>query len=132
MSKEIEKKLPVGQPRIVMPLPCPFCGEVAELKRYQHDHARVYYGCSMPRCAYTYADEADALAAWNRREKPKRQLICGWRGMAGGEGCILPLGHSGGHGFSDGSGSGHNANVDLPDTAAQDSASKTNNPAVSG
>jgi hypothetical protein len=25
-----------------------------------------------------------------------------------------------------------NANVDLPDTAAQDSASKTNNPAVSG
>ena len=26
----------------------------------------------------------------------------------------------------------HNANVDMPDTAAQDSASKSNNPAVSG
>ena len=26
----------------------------------------------------------------------------------------------------------HNADVDLPDTAAQDSASKSNNPAVSG
>lgn len=28
--------------------------------------------------------------------------------------------------------SGHNADVDLPDTAAQDSASKSNSPAVSG
>jgi hypothetical protein len=28
--------------------------------------------------------------------------------------------------------SGHNADVDLPDTSAQDSASKSNNPAVSG
>jgi hypothetical protein len=32
---------------------------------------------------------------------PKR---CGWRGMGGGEGCVQPHGHDGGHGFSDGSG----------------------------
>jgi ssDNA-binding Zn-finger/Zn-ribbon topoisomerase 1 len=54
--------------RLVRPLPCPHCGADAELKRYQHDNSRVYYGCSMPRCSYTYAAEADALAAWNRRE----------------------------------------------------------------
>lgn len=29
---------------------------------------------------------------------------CGWRGMAGGKGCVLPDGHSGPHLFSDGSG----------------------------
>ena len=29
---------------------------------------------------------------------------CGWRGMGGGEGCVRPRGHDGGHGFSDGSG----------------------------
>ena len=38
-----------------------------------------------------------------------RHVLCGWRGMAGGQGCILPLGHTGGHGFQDGSGSLHNA-----------------------
>ena len=37
-----------------------------------------------------------------------RHVLCGWRGMAGGQGCILPLGHTGGHGFKDGSGSLHN------------------------
>ena len=56
------------KPRIVRPLPCPHCGADAELKRYQYDTSRVYYGCSMPSCSYTYADEADALAAWNLRE----------------------------------------------------------------
>ena len=40
---------------------------------------------------------------------PKR---CGWRGMGGGEGCVLPLGHSGSHVFSDGSGSHHNEQRD--------------------
>ena len=58
--------------------------------------------------------------AWNerpKRERPrisKRSLICGWRGMAGGDGCIRPLGHEGGHGFSDGSGSQHNADAQGP------------------
>lgn len=33
---------------------------------------------------------------------------CGWRGMAGGNGGVLPLGQEGGHRFSDGSGSLHN------------------------
>ena len=26
MSKEIDEKMPVEQPRLVVPLPCPFCG----------------------------------------------------------------------------------------------------------
>jgi len=39
-----------------------------------------------------------------KKEPPAHIRLCGWRGMAGGDGCILPLGHDGGHGFRDGSG----------------------------
>jgi hypothetical protein len=57
---------------------------------------------------------AEAVEKWNSRHRvpiSKRQLLCGWLGMAGSTGCVLPLGHSGGHRFSDGSGSGHNVKV---------------------
>ena len=36
---------------------------------------------------------------------------CDWRGMGGGEGCVRPRGHDGGHGFSDGSGFINNNNT---------------------
>ena len=56
--------------RLVRPfiLPCPHCGAEAELKSYQHDESRVYYGCSTRRCHYTYESQDAALKAWNRRE----------------------------------------------------------------
>jgi ribosome modulation factor len=69
-------------------------------------------------------DESDDLhfewlAGWvgTRLEtkKPPRRP-CGWRGMAGGEGCVRPHGHDGGHGFSDGSGFRQNAEVTHPET----------------
>ena len=115
MSKEIEKQTPVGQPRLVMPLPCPFCGSAAVLDYDDEDRnlaIKPFYKCSDAEKCRVFgpdgATESEALERWNHRPTPKRQLLCGWRGMAGGDGCILPLGHEGGHAFSDGSGSGHN------------------------
>lgn len=74
MENEIEAKDVAEQgtsshreQRLVVPLPCAHCGLPAELRRYQYNTHRVYYACSMPRCSYTYADEVDALKAWNRR-----------------------------------------------------------------
>ena len=112
MSKEIEKKMPVGQPRLVMPLPCPFCGADGTYPEDMEPIGELYLQCSDDKCR-TFGPSGktweEAGQRWNTRRAPKRQLLCGWRGMAGGDGCILPLGHEGGHGFSDGSGSGHNA-----------------------
>lgn len=123
MSKEIEMIVPVGQPRLVMPLHCPFCGNdeafCAHTKMEIKAGIKAHVTCGDPACRAFGPDgpsEESAIAKWNRRPAPKRQLLCGWRGMAGGKGCILPLGHEGGHGFSDGSGSGHNAESIHPET----------------
>ena len=123
---EIETKLPVGQPRLVMPLHCPFCGSEAEI---DHDEMEQRAGikasvqCLNLKCRAFGPDgdnATEAVQRWNHRPAPKRQLLCGWRGMAGGKGCILPLGHEGGHGFSDGSGSGHNSQINggIPSVAS--------------
>jgi ssDNA-binding Zn-finger/Zn-ribbon topoisomerase 1 len=88
----------VVHPRLVQPLPCPHCGSDAELKRYQHDTSRVYYGCSIPRCSYTYAADADALAAWNRRdlswelEHSARYILEDANPEKLAEACGLPMG----------------------------------------
>lgn len=123
MSKEIEKKLPVGQPRLVVLLPCPFCdggGSKPYVALYDEDAPNRRPWGFVVRCPHCesqgprYATSEDAEEGWNerpKRERPrlsKRSLICGWRGMAGSDGCIRPLGHEGGHGFSDGSGFQHN------------------------
>ena len=38
------------------------------------------------------------------KRRKQSHCACGWRGMAGGEGCILPAHHEGPHKFRDGSG----------------------------
>ena len=53
--------------------------------------------------------KAEACRAAIRALTPYLPKRCGWRGMGGGEGCVRPHGHDGGHGFSDGSGFLHNA-----------------------
>jgi len=95
---------------------CPFCGSDANI---DHDEMEQRAGikasvqCLNLKCRAFGPDgdsASEAVEKWNSRQRvpiSKRQLLCGWRGMAGGTGCVLPLGHSGGHGFSDGSGSGH-------------------------
>ena len=104
---------------------CPFCGGDPKLIRVGNDHTRkrsVRIECSTFGCtvkmtvgAIRYSHdwcENVIREKWNRRQPvpvSTRHVLCGWRGMAGGQGCILPLGHTGGHGFKDGSGSLHNA-----------------------
>lgn len=92
------------------PDPCPFCGAESEV---DHDDLEKSIGlkatvqCTNLACRAfgpDGKDEAEAVEKWNKRLTPKRQLLCGWIGMAGGEGCIRPLGHEGAHGFRDGSG----------------------------
>jgi hypothetical protein len=39
------------------------------------------------------------------RQVAAEDEVCGWRGFAGGGGCVRSKGHDGGHGFADGSGS---------------------------
>ena len=108
------------QPRLVVPLTCPFCGSDAEI---DHDEMEQRAGfktsvqCCNLKCRAFGPDgdnATDAVEKWNSRHRvpiSKRQLLCGWHGMAGGTGCVLPLGHSGGHGFSDGSGIQHNSEL---------------------
>jgi hypothetical protein len=117
MSKEIETKSPVEQPRLVVLLHCPFCDDATAkpyVALYDEDAPNRRPWGFVVRCPHCEAQGPrfgtceDAEEAWNTRPKPKRQLLCGWRGMAGGDGCIRPLGHEGGHGFSDGSGFQHN------------------------
>jgi len=105
------------QPRLVVPLTCPFCGSDAEIDHDEMEHRaglKASVQCLNLTCRAFGPDGDNATGAvekWNSRHRvqiSKRQLLCGWRGMAGGAGCVLPLGHSDGHGFSDGSGSRHN------------------------
>lgn len=104
-------------PALVVPLPCPFCGgkgRTTGMPKREHDHMAfmvvecVSCGACGPVTAGCNLDRV--IGKWNDRDQSMMKK-CGWRGMAGGEGCIRPHGHEGGHGFSDGSGFRHNADV---------------------
>jgi hypothetical protein len=74
--------------------------------------AKIYGKQSGAECgnlAWHEKSKAEVCRAAVRALAPYLPKRCGWRGMGGSEGCVLPLGHEGGHGFSDGSGFRHNS-----------------------
>lgn len=76
MSKETEKLVPVGQSRLVVPLPCPFCGSAAVLDYDDEDRKlaiKPFYKCSDSEKCRVFgpdgATEAEALDRWNQRTR---------------------------------------------------------------
>jgi len=81
IMSEIEKLLPVGQPRLVLPLPCPFCG-CKPVIATQGKNWIVY--CKASRCQVNpgtfpvdlkkgeVLTRDHAVECWNRRPNSKR------------------------------------------------------------
>lgn len=84
MSKEIEKILPVGQPRLVVLLPCPFCDEATGkpyVALYDEDTPNRRPWGFVVRCPLCEAQGPrfgtceEAEEAWNTRRKPMPEEI---------------------------------------------------------
>lgn len=65
--------------RLVMLLPCPFCGNEAEVKREGTHRASMIIGCTECHCELEsgdiYGRTPDDRLEWNRRIKPSQHNI---------------------------------------------------------
>ena len=106
-----------------------YVGAVSVMDHVAADYenrARIYarhQGAECGNLAEYERAKAEAIRSAIRAMTPYLPKRCGWRGMSGGEGCVRPHGHEGGHGFSDGSGYGHNS-VSSPPASGDNPAKK--------